>query len=193
MVKIDDAGWGCLVGGVLLGIYREETSEFAYRQIPVEVFQGPSFATREYCVAAYRITPDLLTAINVSKSEPIFVCTGEVLSGVRRYLADHGYNWRAGKITGGLQEKIETTLLQNLKRLEIKVDYETLTEKQGLLFWHCVRWLKGGNLNGKALPERAKLCKTGWKTFRLWADLPYNEARKASKRIKNENRRRCFA
>jgi hypothetical protein len=52
-----------------------------------------------------------------------------------------------------------------------------------------VRWLKGGNLNGKALPEREMLCKTGWSTFRVWADMPYNEAKKASMRIKNENRR----
>ena len=137
MVKIDDASWRCLVGGVLLGIYREKTSKFAYREIPVVLFQGVSFATREYCVAAYRITPDLLTAINVTKSEPILVCTGEVLSGVRRYLADHGYNWRAGKITGGLQEKIETALLQNLNRLGVRVDYETLTEKQGLFLALC--------------------------------------------------------
>ena len=189
MVKIDDAGWGCLVGGVLLGIYREETSQFSYTEIPVEMFQGQAFACRQYHEAAYRLTPELLRSIDVSPEEPITVCTGEVLAGVRRYLADNGYNWHRGKITGGLQEKIETALMQKLNGLGIRVDYKTLTEKQGLLFWHCVRWLKGGNLNAKALPERERLCKTGWKTFRAWADLPYNQAKEEAKRVRRRRSR----
>ncbi len=192
MVKIDDAGWGCLVGGVLLGIYREETGEFDYREIPVEVFQGRSFACRQYCDAAYRLTSELLRSINVTHEEPIMVCTGEVLAGVRRYLSDHGYNWLRGKITGGLQERIERTLQEKLKEVGIKVDYRTLTEKQGLLFWHCVKWLKGGNLDGKGLPERERLCKTGWKTFRVWADLPYSEAKEKSRKIRRQSRMRSF-
>ena len=190
MIEIDDSGWGCLVGGVFLGIYRKETEEYACREMPAGVFQNGNLALKAYRNIAYNITPELLNAIKVSRNEPIMVCTGEVLKGMRQYLSEHGYNWRAGRITGGLQEKIETTLLKNLNRLGIKVNYKTLTEKQGLLFWHCVRWLKGGDINGKALPEREKMCKTDWKTFRVWADLPYNEARRASKQIKK--RRRSF-
>ena len=29
MIEIDDAGWGCLIGGVVIGCYRVETAEFA--------------------------------------------------------------------------------------------------------------------------------------------------------------------
>jgi len=189
MIQIDDAGWGCLVGGVFLGIYREETGEYAYREIPVSIFYNGNFTRKAYLKAAYQITPRLLDALKVPPDELITVCTGEVLTGVRQYLTEHGYNWKPGKITGPLQEKIETTLLKKLNQVGIKVDYKTLTEKQGLLFWHCVRWLKGGNLNGKARPDREKLCKTGWSTFRIWADMPYSEARKASKSLKASLRR----
>lgn len=130
MVKIDDSGWGCLVGGVLLGIYREETGEYTYREIPVGLFQNGNFVSKAYYNVAYNIAPRLLDALKVSRDEPIMVCTGEVLEGIRQFLSDHKYNWRSGKITGPLQEKVETSLLENLNRLGIRVDYETLTEKQ---------------------------------------------------------------
>jgi hypothetical protein len=188
-IQIDDAGWGCLMGPVFLGIYREETQEYSFKEIPVEVFQGGSMARKEYLQAAYGITGQLLEELKVGKEEHITVCTGEVLQGVRDYLADYRFKWTAGKITGPLQVLVETTLLQKLNGLGLKLDFKTLTEQQGLLFWHCVRWLKGGNLKGKALPERERLCKTGWKTFRLWADLPYEEAKAASKRLKAEQRK----
>jgi len=186
MIKIDDAGWGCLVGGVILGIYREETHDYNYGEIPVEIFQGQKFQKKEYFQSAYQITPELLQSLNVSKKEQIMVCTGEVLGGVRRYLSDHGYNWKSGKIKGGLQTKVEKTLQEKLFSYGIRVDFKTLTEKQGLLFWMCVKWLKGGNLNGRAIPEREKLCKTGWRTFRIWADLPYDKAKEESKRLKRQ-------
>jgi hypothetical protein len=76
MVKIDDAGWGCLVGGVFIGIYREETGEYACKEIPVDVFQDGNFISKGYYKAACDLTPKLLDAINVSPDEPIMVCTG---------------------------------------------------------------------------------------------------------------------
>jgi len=47
-----------------------------------------------------------------------------------------------------------------------------------------MKWVKGGNLRGRAMPEREKLCKTGWRTFRVWADLPYKLAKEESRKIK---------
>lgn len=184
MIKIDDAGWGCLVGGVILGIYREEAKQYGYKEIPVEVFQGDRFKRKEYIDYAYKLTPELLEELDADKKEPIVVCTGEVLTGVRNYLSRNGYNWKPGRIEGHLQIRVEKTLQEKLFGYGIRVNFKTLTEKQGLLFWHCVKWLKGGDLNAPALPDREKLCKTGWKTFRIWADLPYQEAKKQSKALK---------
>ena len=65
------------------------------------------------------------------------------------------------------------------------VDYTTLTTKQGLLFWHCLRWLKGGDINAAGvLPDRAKHAKTGWANYRIWAKYPYAQAKQMAKKNK---------
>ena len=66
-------------------------------------------------------------------------CTGYVLSGVRAWLSEQGYDWRTAKITGPLQEKVERAFLDLLQGYGLDIDYETLTEKQGLAFWLCLR------------------------------------------------------
>ena len=39
MLQIDDAGWGCLVGGVTVGCYRVETAEFVAGTVAPAYFQ----------------------------------------------------------------------------------------------------------------------------------------------------------
>ena len=89
-----------------------------------------------------------------------------------------GYPVRAAKITGPLQMRIETALLERLQALGLSLDYATLTEKQGRLFVECLRWLKGGDLDAsRPLPERERLAKTGWSSYRVWAYNPYAQAK----------------
>jgi len=45
-IQIDDAGWGCLLLGVLIGAYRVETGEFAFGEIAVEHFQNEDLLAR---------------------------------------------------------------------------------------------------------------------------------------------------
>lgn len=45
-IHLDDAVWGRLVGPVLVGAYRVETAEFACREVPAPLFQGPAFPRR---------------------------------------------------------------------------------------------------------------------------------------------------
>jgi len=178
-IQIDDAGWGCLIGGVLIGAYRVENGEFLYGEIPVEKFQGEAFTRKEYRQSAVDIAGDLLARLQVGKSEPIQVCTGYVLGEIRNWLQHNQYSWQPAKITGQLQDRIETALLERLHELGLTdVNYETLTQKQGLLFYHCVKWLKGGNPNAtRVLPERERLAKTGWASYPVWAGNPYHQAK----------------
>jgi len=92
MIQIDDAGWGCLVGGVLLGIYSKETGEYAYREIPINIFHHGNFTAKAYLKIAYQLTPDLLDALKVPPDEPT---------------------------TGPLQEKIKATFLKKLNQIGI--------------------------------------------------------------------------
>jgi hypothetical protein len=190
MIRMDDAGWGCLIGGVLIGAYRPETEEFRYGEIPVSCFQDTGFARQEYLDAGANVVQRLFTDLAVSKSEPVEVCTGHVLGGIRDWLIHEKYDWRPAKITDSLQILIETALLQTLQGYGLKVDYETLTEKQGLLFWKCLRWLKGGNIDAtRALPKREKLAKTGWATYRIWVENPYAVAKQKAAAFKAARRR----
>ena len=50
-IQIDDAGWGCLLLGVLIGAYRVETGEFAFGEISVEHFQNGAFARQGYQIS----------------------------------------------------------------------------------------------------------------------------------------------
>ena len=190
MIQLDDAGWGCLIGGVFIGAYRPETEEFCYGEIPVSCFQGEAFARQEYLDEGARVVQRLFTDLAVPKAEPVQVCTGYVLGGIRQWLSREGYHWYPAKITGPLQVLVETALLQTLQRHGLEVDYVTLTEKQGLLFWECLRWLKGGNINAtRALPEREKLAKTGWGTYSIWVENPYAVAKQKAAAFKAARRR----
>lgn len=178
-IQIDDAGWGCLLGGVLVGAYRTETQAFAWGEIPVAHFQGRAFADRTYLHWAVEVARGLFGRLSVERDEPVQVCSGYVLEGVRQWLDAGGYTWRTAKVDGSLQLLVETALLERLHSLGLRdLDLETLTKKQGLLFWKCLRWLKGGDAEAPA-PVRAReqFAKTGWRTYPIWANNPYRHAK----------------
>jgi hypothetical protein len=184
-IQMDDAGWGCLLLGVLIGAYRVETGEFAFGEIAVEHFQNGAFARKGYLDVAVTVADDLLVQFAVGLDEPIEVCRGYVLDGVRAWLSKQGYTWTPIKVEGPLQVLVENALLQKLHALGIRVDYRTLTEKQGLLFWHCLRWLKGGDMEAtRALPERQALAKTGWASYGIWVSHPYRQAKRLASEAK---------
>lgn len=190
-IQIDDAGWGSLIGGTIIGAYREETGESAFATIPVEQFQGEAFARKDYRTGAVAAAQSVLEKLGHRHDEPVTICTGYVLDSIREYLENKGYCWQAGKITGPLQELIENRFLEELQSLGVKgITFETMTEKQGLFFWLCVKWLKGGNMNGKALPDREQAVKTGWSTYRCWSEMPYEQAKAAAKKQKAATRER---
>ena len=189
-VQIDDAGWGCLIGGVLIGAYRVETQEFVCGEIPVQLFQDGAFACKDYLRGGATVVEQIFQQLEVPADEPVEVCRGYVLDGIREWLSEEGYNWIPAKIEGPLQSLIEGALLQKLQGLGIKVDYETLTKKQGLLFWHCLRWLKGGNIDAtRALPEREALAKTGWASYEAWVSHPYQQAKRLARGAKRAGAR----
>jgi hypothetical protein len=191
-VQVDDAGWGYLLGGVVIGARcarRVETAEYAWGEVPVEIFQGAAFARKEYLAGAARAAAQLFEQLRVPLGEPVEICSGYVLDGVRGWLSRAGCRYRMVKVEGPLQALAETTLLERLRQIGLDIDYETLTEKQGLLFWLCLRWLKGGDINAaRILPEREKYAKTGWASYGIWASHPYEEAKRLAREAKARRR-----
>ena len=83
-IQIDDAGWGCLLGGTLIGAYHVETQVFRFAEIPVKQFQGAAFARKDYLTGAVTVAQGLFEALGVERDEPIQMCRGYVLDGRSR-------------------------------------------------------------------------------------------------------------
>lgn len=188
MIQLDDSGWGSLVGGVIIGACRAESpkTQHAFREVPVAYFQGDAFRKKLYLGIAADLALELLEELAVDRDERIEVCTGYVLDAVRMKLLAERYQVIPARIGEPLQTLIEQELLDRVLAIGVVTDLETLTTKQGLYFWQCVNWLKGGDMKARALAQREKHCKTGWDTYRVWADLPYERAKAAAKRLKAE-------
>ena len=196
MIQIDDAGWGCVVGGVLIGVYRDGTDEFTYGLVAPRFFQGQAFAAKAYMAEGGVQVAVCFDHLQVRADEEILCCTGYVLDGVCEWLAEHGYIVKRGKITGRLQDRIEGALQEYLAGLGFVVDYATLTapDKKGLFWWKQVAWLKGGNVNAtRSVPDRIELCKTGWDSFDTWANNPYDKAKAKGKAAKAKRSRGRWA
>lgn len=192
-ILIDDAGWGSLAGGVLFGACREESPEthHAFREISVSAFQGDAYERKTYLELAVVATQSILKELAVLKDEQIHICTGYVLQSVRGQLVAEGYTVIPAKIGDPLQTMIETEFLNRILALGVDTDFETMTRKQGLYFWQCMYWLKGGDMESDTvLPNRARHCKTGWPTYPIWSSHPYADAKVLAKRFKDTRKLR---
>lgn len=192
MILIDDAGWGSLVGGVIIGACREESpwTQHAFREIPVAFFQGPTFEQQLYLDEVTKAVLDLLKELQTPKDEEVHICTGYVLRKAREAVTAAGYRVTATKIREPLQSLVEHEHLARVQALGVETNLEIITTKQALFFWQCVKWVKDGDVERQGHnEEKAKHCKTGWATWPIWASLPYSRARDESKRFKAQRRR----
>ena len=158
VVQIDDAGWGDLVGGCLLGFLRRETGEYIVKLIDVSHFRPPNFAKKTYLREALRLAREALDELKVSKDEEIEICTGSVLSEIRLTLMEEGYNVKPTRIEGELQDLVENSLLDYYAALGVPRD--TLPLESGReRFYALIRWVM------EDFKEREKYVKTGRKSW----------------------------
>jgi len=185
MLLVDDAGWGSLIGGVIIGVYNDRNGSFTAEEIPVSFFQPPEYRRRSYLNAAADIALKLITAQQPARATPICICTGFVLNTAAEQLRAAGYDVTRGKITGPLQDKIETFFVDNLRQkygFITNLQDATTLSKKGLFWFAQLTWLKNGNPYKikKPVPSRAAQCKTGWPSFNPWAQNLYPVAKKLS-------------
>ncbi len=154
-VIVDDAGSGDLLLGVVIGAYREETSEFKYDIINVRFYQD-RFCKKEYLQEASRITSQLVKRLRVKPDEEIHVCQGCIFDvAVVELQKIYGEERVCRvKVAGEAQRLVEIAYLDEIRNL----GYEPLAEreaKRAKSFFHMMRWLK-------ANPDMLKYAKTGW-------------------------------
>lgn len=188
-VTIDDAGWGCPVGGVLIAGLYEEAGTFASAVIGIEHFQPPKFGARTYLDEAAKCTETVLTSLGVlgNPSLHVDICSGFVHKQTHAWLAKSGIEFAIVKVQGPLQAKIESALLTYLQGLGFP--YKDSTEEYGKLFYQAIRWLKGGDANVTGMAQaRMQFAKTGWNSFRFYCNYPYQIAKVKAEAAKRENR-----
>jgi hypothetical protein len=135
---------------------RVETGKFHSGEIPLHLFRGRRFKTKEYLDKAVEIVLEGVDRLKVSKDEPIHICTGYVLSKAREILDNKGFNVRRVNIIGPTQRLAEKTFIDSLVRLSIG-EYSTIASMRS--FDSFLKWVL------EDLSTRERYVKTGWSSW----------------------------
>ena len=156
VVEVDDSGWGDLVGGAVIVMRRLENNEKYIGGVPVEAFQGQAFKAKAYLSHVLRIVREGLDALGIEKGEPVHICTGYILSDVRKALTNEGYKVVPTRIVGATQELAETEYINHLSRLGVGTPEEARRIRG---FDASLTWVL------RDVDKRERLVKTGWKSW----------------------------
>lgn len=155
-ILIDDAGWGDLILGAVIGALKLPERRYMERRIPVTAFQSPNFEDKVYLDEAVRISREIVEAMQPDEETYFKVCSGYILSGIRSYLQRQGYHVEKAKITGELQERVEKSFIEWC--IEVGVPRETVENRKR--FYPILEWV------ADKIELRERLVKTGWKSWK---------------------------
>ena len=144
-ILIDDAGWGDLILGVVIGaLSRTRRShlklsrqKYMERRIPTSSFQPPNFEDKRYLNDAAKIAEEIIEVMQPDEETHFKVCSGYALSSIRRYLRSRGFSVEEVEITGELQEMVERSYLEWC--VEVGVPPERLEGERR--FWTLLEWV----------------------------------------------------
>jgi hypothetical protein len=109
VLRIDDAGWGFPLCGVMVGVSDGQDVQTAI--VPVEFFRNDienHFHTKRYLVRYMDLALQLLGFYRASPdTHRIEICTGYVNQPLREELRSLGYDARVEEIRGLLQDRLE--------------------------------------------------------------------------------------
>ncbi|RKD34533.1 hypothetical protein [Thermohalobacter berrensis] len=165
MIQIDDAGSGSLIGGTCIGAIRVETNEYYYEFIPIKFYSKENFKKKLYLDYVVVIIKRLFSKLNVKKNEQIEVCRGYMFDKLRKWFEQENFNYKSVKIGEPLQTKIEKTFEEYGISLGIPSPFIRYT-KYPFHFHRILKWVYADYEN------RSKLCKTGWKSWDKYGNLP---------------------
>jgi len=167
VILIDDAGWGDLILGVVIGALKPPDRRYMERRIPVSSFQPPNFENKRYLDDAVMIAEEIVEVMQPDRETRFRVCSGYVLSSIRRHLRNQGFDVEEVEIAGELQEMVERSYVRWCK--EVGVPAERLEDERR--FWTLLEWV------AEKPKIRENLVKTGWKSWReKWRQIAFKMA-----------------
>lgn len=155
-IWIDDAGWGDLILGVIVGALKLPDQRYMGRRIPVSSFQPPHFESKRYLDDAVKIAEEIVAVMRPDRETRFRICSGYVLSSIRRYLKGRGFHVDTVKVTGKLQEMVERDFSEWCK----EVGFTPGSHEGSRRFWAFLEWVAEKPM------VRQKLVKTGWKSWK---------------------------
>ena len=163
-ILIDDAGWGDLILGTVIGALKLPEHKYMERRIPVSAFQPPNFENKRYLAIGVKIAEELVEVMQPDKETCFKVCSGYILFSIRRYLQNRGFHVEKAKITGDLQEKVERSFIEWC--IEVGLPPERLEGKRR--FYPMLEWV------AEKFELRERLVKTGWRSWqKKWRKEAY--------------------
>jgi hypothetical protein len=154
-ILIDDAGWGDLILGAVIGALKLPDHKYMERRIPVTAFQPPNFENKAYLEEAVRIGREIVDVMQPDKQTCFKVCSGFILSSIRNFLQEQGFHVEKTVITGELQERVEKGYVEWC--VELGVPRDSLGDRRR--FYPILEWV------AEKFELREHLVKTGWKSW----------------------------
>ncbi len=164
-IFIDGAGWGDLILGVVIGALNLPNPRYMQRRIPISSFQPPNFKNKKYLDDAVKIADKIIQVMQPDMKTNFKVCSGYVLSSIRKHLREQGFRVEEVDVTGELQEKVERGYTRWCK--EMGAPAERLEDRGR--FWTFLEWVA-------ERPElRERLVKTGWRSWeKKWREKAFH-------------------
>ena len=160
-ILIDDAGWGDILLGVVIGALKPPDRRYMDRRIPVSSFQPPNFENKKYLDDAVKIADEIVEVMQPDVETCFKVCSGYVLFSVRRHLRERGFKVEEVEITGEFQKMVERSYVRWC--VEVGVPEERLQDERR--FWALLEWV------AERPDLREGLVKTGWASWeRKWRE-----------------------
>jgi hypothetical protein len=160
IIKVDDAGWGFPLGGVMIGA--EADGRIETGMVDVRFFQGKPFEAHAYLEEAARVTLELVERQGGRPQDTLVeICTGYVNSKSKEALRKAGYEVHVTEITGLLQHELEKRFKEYVVSLGYREYFDPKeTRDPASAFKKVIRWIC------EDPDARMKIAKTGWKYFR---------------------------
>lgn len=141
------------MGGAVIVMRRVETGETYVGEVSLEFFRGEAFKGQLYLDRAAELVLEGVKALNVTREEPIRICTGYILSKARETLKERGFRAIPTRIRGVTQARAEREFVRSLARMGVG-DEATIARMRS--FDAFLGWVL------EDLDGRERYVKTGW-------------------------------
>ncbi|MBN1561339.1 hypothetical protein JW998_13885, partial [candidate division KSB1 bacterium] len=162
VLRIDDAGWGFPLCGVMVGVSDEQKVMTA--TVPVEYFRNDTdkrFDSKKYLKKYSELAVELVNKFNATpNTHRIEICTGYINQPLREKLRNLGFDVRVVEIKGLLQAELENIYKKYVFEIvgaDIYYDPKEMEKSEiPKVYYKCL------NYGLKNCPD---LIKTGWESL----------------------------